>query len=395
NLSSLEWRVFAWVVILSMWGVFSYLMTSYMMGVLALIEQRKIRSELLFGKSTLTKTYVITILFLAIPYILVSQKIATLDFEKISTATLEKMIGVDPCVSYQKEVEHLQQGLGTKVSIQRQATLTQAHQAIDEHIDSLFGDIELAVEAFLNSYYTITGEYLRLGYAAFGDFDKYLEKQIEEYLFDNTNFSDRLVVIDQSITEQSIAGMESLVQGMRFQFEQESDENACFASTIDLSLVDELLRRDQLRAGVSGSAGALTGISSKKIAAATLTKIMSKKSFQAAVAAVGKVIGKKAGGTLLAIITSTAVCAPAGPLAIACGVVAGGATWLIVDKIALEIDEAYSREAFRKDILSSLTEQKEEIVSLLKQHQEVVVMSMANKVQEQIDTIFLPVRDGI
>ncbi|MBW6512951.1 MAG: hypothetical protein K0A93_12710 [Desulfuromonadaceae bacterium] len=399
NLPGTEWRLAGWAFILITWGFFSYLMTSFLMGVLSLIEQRQLRTESLLGKSTLSKTYLITILVLAIPYVLISQKISTIDFKNFSNYALEIIPQVDPCKEFHENINDAHLTLGSIIATGREEAQSKAFSSTENYVQELFDDIETAVDSFLDDYYTIIAEYLRLGYAVTGGFAKYLEGKIAEHLFENTRFADRLEVIDRRITNQSIASMENLAQGLKFHLENEATENACVAKALYLPHIDELLRRDQWRAGTAGVAGSSTGVAtvalSKKVAAATLSKIASKKSFQAVGTMVGKALAKKGGGALAAAGIASAICSPAGPVAIICVGIAGLKTWLIVDKVALEIDEAFSRDNFKEDILSAIHEQKDELISAINNRQEIIITNLANEAQRRLDAIFIPVRDGL
>lgn len=94
-------------------------------------------------------------------------------------------------------------------------------------------------------------------------------------------------------------------------------------------------------------------------------------------------------------MTGTALCAPTGPVAVLCGIAAGGATWLLVDKVAIEVDETLSRATLRAAILSALEEEKHHLIRALQQRLRVMVGHLAAGVQANLDGVFIPGRDGL
>ena len=80
----------------------------------------------------------------------------------------------------------------------------------------------------------------------------------------------------------------------------------------------------------------------------------------------GKVAAKEAGAIALSAAGATAICSPTGPFAIACGIGAGIVTWLTIDKVAIEIDEARFRAEMRAEILKEVQVSKTALALALK-----------------------------
>ena len=89
------------------------------------------------------------------------------------------------------------------------------------------------------------------------------------------------------------------------------------------------------------------------------------------------------------------LCAPAGPLAILCGVTAGLATWLAVDKALIELDESIYREEMRADILEVLAEQRALLGEQLKQKHYMHVDRLAGQMNDALQKTFIPYSDGM
>ena len=82
-------------------------------------------------------------------------------------------------------------------------------------------------------------------------------------------------------------------------------------------------------------------------------------------------------------------------MAIICGVAAGLATWLAVDKALIELDESLNREEMRADILEVLAEQQALLNAQLKQEHYLRVDRYAARLNDALQRTFIPYNDGI
>ncbi len=98
---------------------------------------------------------------------------------------------------------------------------------------------------------------------------------------------------------------------------------------------------------------------------------------------------------LVAGLGGAAVCAPSGPVAALCGVAAGVIAWFAIDKVAIEIDEAVSRDAMRADLLAALEEEKAALKVTLLEQQTGLIALLSGTIQTSIDGVFIPMRDGL
>jgi hypothetical protein len=308
------------------------------------------------------------------------------------------LIHLDPCRDVAAHTDQSRTTLTAQVQSQQQAVTAALDQRIVREVDLLFAPVELRVDAYLDWYFTVLGEYERLAAAVMGDFAQHMEQKLEEELFTATDFSARLAGIDQALAQDALAQMSALSLELKEHLAAQVQANPCVLVALDPQGLDRL-NRDQWRAGGAALAGVVTGttmvVIAKNLVAAVVAKVAAKKSFQTAATLVVKVVGKKAGGALAAGLGGAAVCSPAGPVLILCGVVAAGTTWLIVDKVAIEIDEAFTREGMRADILHTLNEEKRHLIQALQQRQRALTGHLAEAVQATLDGVFIPARDGL
>ena len=78
-----------------------------------------------------------------------------------------------------------------------------------------------------------------------------------------------------------------------------------------------------------------------------------------------------------------------------CGILAGAAAWLAVDKALVEIDEVRLREQMRGEILQALEEQRPALATALKAKNAATIDATAGQIQAGMEQVFIPARDGI
>jgi len=118
---------------------------------------------------------------------------------------------------------------------------------------------------------------------------------------------------------------------------------------------------------ISGLVAVGVGTAVAKGMGAVVTKkivatVLGTKSFQAAAALLTKLVAKtavKETGAAAAALTGVTLCSPGGLVALMCGAVAGAVTWVAVDKVFIEFDEALNREEFEADIRSAIVSERD------------------------------------
>ncbi len=71
------------------------------------------------------------------------------------------------------------------------------------------------------------------------------------------------------------------------------------------------------------------------------------------------------------------------------------ATWLGIDKLAIEIDEAFNREEMHAEMLGAVEEEKVKLKATLYEQQSTLINSLSTVVESRLDDIFIPARDGL
>lgn len=402
-----ELRVAVWAVFLLLLGLLSLVFTQLLLGVLALVEQRAIRAESLTGESALGKTFVLTILVLALLPLYAVLQLRDLDPSTLQSPAPAVLNWIDPCRAQAEQNAEHAGALNAQIQAREAEITRRIEPRVARELDLLFAPVESAVDDYLDWYFTVAGEYERLAALATGDFGQLMGEKLEAHLFEATDFHRRLGTIDTALREDSLKELANVSQAVHDDVKARIRDNPCASSTVHMEYLGRL-ERDVWRFGTAGTTGATVGVVtaaliSKKLVATVVAKVAAKKSVQAAAAMLAKFAAKKGVSVLAAggagAVTGTALCAPLGPAAAACGVVggiaAGVGTWLAVDKVAIEIDEAVSREEMRADILAVLAEEKASLQADLIERYSALIAAGADDIRTTTDGVFIPARDGV
>jgi hypothetical protein len=398
-------RIAAWGLVLLHAGALAYLFTRMQLGIIALVERR---AGPLDPEGTFARAFVYTILALAIPYLYAASRLAHLDPARLAAEARQTVDWIDPCRPDPAARAALLAALSADLDRARRQAIALADRRIDAELDALFARITPGVDAYLDWYFTLIGEYERLAALAAGGFTELMGEQLERHLFADTGFADQLEALDDAIRQDSTRNLAGAAEQLDRAAGARAAGAPCTLSGLDLApfgtAVQALsalgdLDRDGLRAATAAGGGAAAAAAAKVLAkqtsAAVAAKIAAKKGFQAAAGLAGKVAAKKGGSILLSAAGAAALCSPGGPVAAICGILAGAATWLAVDKALVEIDEALLRDEMRTEILQALEEQRPALAVALKAGNAASIDATAGQVQASMERVFVPARDGI
>ncbi|MEN8213167.1 MAG: hypothetical protein ABFR19_02290 [Pseudomonadota bacterium] len=399
KLPDVQLRLAAWGLFLLQAGIFAYAFSRFQLGIVALLDARKLRLETLTGKGSFSKAFVITILILAIPYLYAAFKLQGFDPQELQREAQRVLSWTNPCKPDQAALDQLGQQFDSDIESARADSKRDAGQRVNADLERLFTDVERGVDSYLDWYFTVIGEYERLAAVAAGDLAELMTDELESRLFTNNRFGERLASTNQVIATSIEQQMTAQYQRLGRQAAVSIETQPCGLGELDLSAFGDL-ERDQVRAATAAGGGAVIAVTSskllaKKAAAAVIGKVAAKKSFATATGLLGKASVKKGGSVLLSAAGGAAVCTPGGPVAALCGVVAGAVAWFTFDKVFIEIDEALFREEMRDDIIVVLKLQQAELAAALKAQHDAAIDAMVLDMQRSVDRLFLPSRDGL
>jgi hypothetical protein len=108
--------------------------------------------------------------------------------------------------------------------------------------------------------------------------------------------------------------------------------------------------------------------------------------------ALARAAGRGAARAGSAAAGGATVCAPGGPLALGCALIAGTAAWVATDWALLRIDEAMHRESMLEALEESLDRTRADLQRDLAAAYDAVIVSHYLGVQQDIRNSFVPAR---
>ncbi len=238
---------------------------------------------------------------------------------------------------------------------------------LEERVDALFQPVEARVPDFLDWYYSLRGEYTRLGGWA-------LEKlgyegramvvgKTDELLFEATHFRERLAGLKRRfsgeishVATQTRSGWRRMMQAALSDYEVPpplEGRSGIGPAPVELGAFTEGAVRRQERARLenrlmlSSAGGLATGA------------LVWRAATRAAVSSGGRAVAARSAGRVAsragsAALAGMGLCGVAGPVAIGCGVVAGTAAWISIDWAMIEADEWANRDDLEQHLRQGL-----------------------------------------
>lgn len=275
---------------------------------------------------------------------------------------------------------------------------------IDAQLDSVFARVNERLPLFADWYYSLSGEYSRMAMAALstsklveGDF---VARKAAEVLFPEPVWQGGLtqlendanaLLIAQQVQTRAVwlsevhrllstqrvpaphAGLDTLQRRIEMQ-----PLDALLLQLDALDAVSPL--RNRIAVSSLGAAG-LAGPALWRAVAAR-NAVGSARVVAAGSARGGSRLGGAAAGALL--------CAPGGPLAVACAAGAGVVTWLATDWLLLQLDEAWNREELLNHIAAALMDLRIGLEAELLAAYEARIAAIESASQAAISQTFSP-----
>ena len=384
-----------WAFFLLRGATVAYLFTTLLLGIDILIERQRQRTGDAATGNTFSRTFLLTILLLAAPFYYAAVKLGELDPASLESGVEDTAQLFNPCIPSPAIRTGLQTQLDASIETTRVQASQEADIAVTQGLDRIFTDIRAGVDGYLDWYFTVRGEYQRLATAFAADTAAAMRQQLQQQLFADSDFEKQLRLLNRHIVQQSASRFADLHPVL-------ADRVAaapCETGPINLAPFQEL-DRDRFKASIAATSGIGAGImTSKALASKTVAavagKVAAKASLKGGAALASKTLATKGASSLLSAGVGTTLCAPGGPIAILCGITAGTATWLTVDKILVEVDESLNREDMRTGILQVLADQQAILAGQLTQQHHARIDDMAARLDAIAQRSFVPYTDGI
>jgi hypothetical protein len=238
--------------------------------------------------------------------------------------------------------------------------------ALESKINEIFLQMKHNTDSYLDWYYSLAGEYARLGAMLTGKIEKLMTAKLQEHL-DKGSLSQNLKqYVHQTMNvQQGLPGklrpeLEAIIESRRVDVTDGKFKVVAAYSLKDFKFPSPIVDRIPVEARLGGGAGA-TGVATLiayktsqkaifKLAAKTIAKMAAKR-------AAGVAIGAGIGAVLGSVVPAAGTAAVG-----AIGGVVGG---LAMDKALISLEEAINRENFKKEIVEEIEKYRTEFIQRL------------------------------
>ncbi len=280
---------------------------------------------------------------------------------------------------------------------------------IDARLDRMFAAAQGRVPAFADWYYSLRGEYARVGMRALSAVGlaapEYVARQAAQTLFPEDAWTADLQTLQQQ-TEARLRAHEAAVReswltevnrhlGPHRVPAPLPGDGPAPERNVDLDgLVQSLVAREQATLTTRLSLSTLAG--SGAALGPALWRAVGRGAEEAGARAAGERLA--AGGAARigeSALGGGAVCAPGGPLALGCALVAGTAAWVGTDWALLRLDEHMHRQQFVSEVDASLAALHDRMRKALLDTYDQIIAGHYDAVQDDIRHSFVPARAGV
>ncbi len=280
---------------------------------------------------------------------------------------------------------------------------------IDARLDGMFAEARDRVPAFADWYYSLRGEYARVGMRALSAVGlaapEYVAREAAQTLFPKEVWTADLEALQQQ-TEARLRAHEAAVRESwlaevnrhlgphRVPAPLPGDTQVADRD-VDLDgLVQNLVSREHAALTTRLSLSTVAG------GGAALAPALWRAAGRGAEEAGARAAGERlaAGGAARigeSALGGGAVCAPGGPLALGCALVAGTAAWVGTDWALLRLDEHLHRQQFVGEVDASLGALQVRMREALLDAYDRIIAGHYDAVQDDIRHSFVPARAGV
>jgi len=397
-------KLAGWIVFFLLQSLYLWLIQAAMLGTLAVGKRTKSWPDRLLGESREAKAgwgtfYLLVAIWLGLSLALDSQQPVRSSFPLNISESAPTKVVIDLCKDRGSQAgAAVAATMDQQIADEKKKYVDDIDARIDTQIDAAFGHALNGVDAYLNWYFTVAGEWQRLATVVVGDAASLMQEKMHDLVEDKSGFT----------TARESAGTDIIsFAGERFTqstkriisvARQQVDIHPCsIDQTIDVALPS--LSRDLDRIALATSATAAAGAAIiKATGAAITTKLAATASAKMAAKALAKAAAKTAAKTAGGMAGASAgaftglACGPYAPI---CSSVLAVAGFFGMDALFMEGDELINRDDMRSDMVNSLVNQREETKVRLKEQYHKVGADFFAQVTKKTHAQFVPVRNGI
>lgn len=297
---------------------------------------------------TLLTIFIYPSIFAAVTYIAAAKQELVTNTIKANTVAVEVINGV-----------MYKEGTLNQMQIAADIAYGATKDEIIASVNKMYDDMIINTDKYLDWYYSLSAEYGRLFKLITGSIEEYMENKLKEKLMDNITKE-----VDLDIAEKNIEKLRENITNI-LETNKITKKDALYDVVTEVNVEDiyalaevepilDIKERFIASTGGGLAAGAIVGTIASKVAAKTGFKTAAK---AAAKAAAGKMASAAAG--VAAGVVSSVFTSPLGGAAI------GTATGVAIDKGLLKLEEIVKRDEYKKEITSSIEENRNQIIKMI------------------------------
>jgi len=252
--------------------------------------------------------------------------------------------------------------------------LNVSRATMEGQVDRAFDRMEQNVDSYLDWYYSLMAEYMRLGKLLTGDIESYMEQKLLEHLQKgdtykmlNDGLSAAASTYNAVMDEYRIM-VDEILKAHRL---DEKLKNTVSVRTMSAELIYSIpVHLDMVTLTARASGGAVGASVGAGIGAAVTAKVVGKGIFKAAAKAVAKMAASKVAGAGTGAVVGGAIGSVIpGAGTVVGGVIGGVVGGVLADATLLKLEEEISREEFKQEIVRAIRTARTEFKSKLFVHQ--------------------------
>lgn len=385
----LKWA--AWSVFLLQAGVIAIALTRLHLGFVTLLDRQGVLPE---APAESSRAFLVTMTLVFMLCAAIALVMRDFDASALASRGRQAVAWANPCRSDPNAIVALKKSVDSQLQNVRSQENKRTSNSANAAVDALFQQAEKGVDNYLDWYFSVVGEYQRLGAMVAGNFADTMHQEQESRVF-GKGFIVRLEQQSHVIAAESQERIFRAAVELGTQVKTGVESKPCLLGQINLVALGNV-KRDALRASTAAVSGGVVGIAAgmlaRKAATTSLKNAASKQIFKGAASIAGRTVTKRTGTMLIAAVSGAAVCGPFAPL---CAFLAAGATWIGLDKAFIEIDELRFRNEMRKELLETIQSQKAVLASEMHSLHRNAINKAVSGVEQSLKHAFVPVREGL
>lgn len=397
HLPQLDLKVAAWTAVLLKAGIVGWTFTWLLLGASAFIEAALPGGANRAVRLQLPKVFIFAMLAVALPLFYAASLVTSIDTRTMPRSLERVLAWTNPCRADDRALLPMLPALRIDLVRTRDETLAAADMQVDVAVNELFADADKRIDDYLDWYFSIVGQYQRLARVIAAEFSKQMQAELEHRLFASARIEERAAEKGRTIAAAAVERFAGLSHYAGARIGEAARRQPCLYDVIDDTAL-HTLDHDRFHVSISVGGGILAGLATpllvRRAAAAMASRVASRQGFRVAAGIAGKVATREAQTMTLGTL-ATAACAPAGPLAIVCGVGAAAVSWLVIDKTLIAIDEFLFRDQMRAEILQAVGDARQQLAMEMKAQQHLLIAKLTTTTAHSMDRVFVPARDGL